>query len=73
MSGDRADQGVFLTILNRTFTFGRQRSQCWRVFPVYHTSYNMISFLRRTPPNALVLGIYALLIAFAVLAFMNPQ
>lgn len=33
----------------------------------------MISFLRRTPPNALVFGIYALLIVFAVLAFMNPM
>ena len=33
----------------------------------------MFSFLRRTPPNAFVIGIYALLIAFAVVAFMNPQ
>ena len=42
-------------------------------FQCIQTSYTMISFFRRTPPNALVIGIYTLLIAFAVLAFMNPQ
>jgi hypothetical protein len=33
----------------------------------------MMSFIRRTPPNALVIGLYTLLVAFAVLAFRNPM
>lgn len=31
----------------------------------------MTSLIRRTPPMALVLGLFALLVAFAVFAFRN--
>ena len=33
----------------------------------------MSSLLRRTPPQALVFGLFALLVAFAMLAFRNPM
>ncbi len=33
----------------------------------------MNSLIRRIPPQAMAFAVYALLIAFAVLAFMNPN
>jgi hypothetical protein len=33
----------------------------------------MFSILRRTPPHVLAFGLYMLLIAFAILAFLNPM
>ncbi len=33
----------------------------------------MTSFLRRTPPIALVVGLFAMLLAFAIIAFNNPM
>jgi len=33
----------------------------------------MNSLLQRIPPHALVIGLYAILIAFAVVAFRNPM
>lgn len=33
----------------------------------------MTSFLRRTPPIALVVGLFAMLLAFAFIAFKNPM
>lgn len=33
----------------------------------------MTSFLRRTPPSAIVFGLFAVLVAFAIIAFKNPM
>ncbi len=33
----------------------------------------MTSLIRRIPPHVLVFGLYVVLVAFALLAFLNPM